>query len=329
MGMLINGELANSWLDKELDEGEFKRMESTFRNWITDDGSAGSTGEAGFKAEAGRYHLYVSDACPWAHRTVIFRTLKKLESVISISFVEAEMLDDGWTFATTGNYTDELYNFRYVYELYQKADSKFTGQITVPILWDKKLKSIVNNESSEIIRMLNSAFNDFTDIKTDYYPEALRSEIDRVNQPIYDNINNGVYRCGFANTQQAYNKAFDRLFNELDHIEVILSKHRYLTGDQLTEADWRLFTTLIRFDAVYVGHFKCNKRRIMDYPNLSNYVRELYQTPGIASTVDIDYCKRHYYVSHTTINPTQIIPKGPEQDFNKPHNRLEMYGDRK
>lgn len=326
MGMLINGELAKSWLDKELDEGEFKRMESTFRNWITPDGSAGPTGDAGFKAEAGRYHLYVSDACPWAHRTVIFRVLKKLESIISISFVEAEMLDDGWTFSNEGKYNDVLYNFRYVYELYLKADTNFTGQITVPILWDKKLKTIVNNESSEIIRMLNSAFNDFTDVNTDYYPETLRSEIDNINQPIYDNINNGVYRCGFAASQEAYNKAFDRLFGELDSVELILSKKRYLTGDKLTEADWRLFTTLIRFDAVYVGHFKCNKRRIVDYPNLSNFMRELYQMPGIANTVDIDYIKRHYYVSHTSINPTQIIPKGPEQDFNQPHDRSVKFG---
>lgn len=321
MGMLINGELVNSWLDKEIDEGEFKRMESTFRNWITADGSAGVTGEAGFNAEAGRYHLYVSDACPWAHRTVIFRTLKKLESVISISYVEAEMLDKGWTFSSDGSYKDDLHGFRYAYEIYKKADANFTGQITVPILWDKKNNTIVNNESSEIIRMLNSEFNDFTDVKTDYYPELLRDEIDKVNKPIYDNINNGVYRCGFASTQQAYNKAFDRLFSELDKTESILSKQRYLTGNQLTEADWRLFTTLIRFDAVYVGHFKCNKQRIFDYPNLSNYVRELYQVAGIESTIDIEYCKRHYYVSHTSINPTQIIPKGPEQDFTKAHDR--------
>jgi len=321
MGMLINGELVDSWLDKEIDEGEFNRMESTFRNWITKDGSAGVTGEAGFKAEAGRYHLYVSDACPWAHRTVIFRSLKKLQDVIGISYVEAKMLDDGWTFESGGKYKDELYDFKYAHELYTKADANFTGQITVPILWDKKLNTIVNNESSEIIRILNSAFNEFTDVKTDYYPEALHSKIEDVNKPIYDNINNGVYRCGFAVTQKAYNKAFDRLFNELDNVESILSKQRYLTGNQLTEADWRLFTTLIRFDAVYVGHFKCNKKRIADYPNLSNFVRELYQIQGIANTVDIEYIKEHYYASHTSINPTQIIPKGPEQDFTLAHDR--------
>ena len=325
MGMLINGELADGWLDKEQDEGEFDRMESTFRHWVTVDGSAGPTGDAGFKAEAGRYHLYVSDACPWAHRTVIFRTLKKLESVISISFVEAEMLDDGWTFTDEGKYKDDLFGFRYVYELYQKADSDFTGQITVPILWDKKQNTIVNNESSEIIRMLNSAFNEITDVKTDFYPQHLQSEIDRVNQPIYDNINNGVYRCGFSTTQKAYEKAFDRLFNELDNVENILSKQRYLAGSELTEADWRLFTTLIRFDAVYVGHFKCNLKRIIDYPNLSNFMRELYQVTGIAETLDIDYIKRHYYYSHTSVNPTQIIPKGPALDFNAPHDRDRSY----
>lgn len=325
MGMLINGELADSWLDKELDEGEFKRMESSFRSWVTPDGSAGPGGEGGFKAEAGRYHLYVSDACPWAHRTVIFRTLKKLENIIGISYVEAEMLDNGWTFAENGKYTDKLHGFRYVYELYQKADAQFTGQITVPILWDKKLNTIVNNESSEIIRMLNSAFNAFTDVQTDYYPEHLHSDIDAVNQPIYDNINNGVYRCGFASTQAAYEKAFERLFKQLDETEQRLSKQRYLLGAEITEADWRLFTTLVRFDAVYVGHFKCNLKRIADYPNLADYLRELYQMPGIAETVDIDYIKRHYYYSHTTINPTQIIPKGPELTFHLPHNRQRNY----
>lgn len=327
MGMLIKGELVDDWLAKEQSEGEFDRMESSFRHWVTADGAAGPSGEAGFKAEAGRYHLYVSDACPWAHRTVIFRTLKKLESVISISYVEAEMLDDGWTFSEDGKYKDDLFGYRYAYQLYQKADSKFTGQITVPILWDKKLNTIVNNESSEIIRMLNSAFNELTDVKTDYYPEELQDEINRVNQPIYDNINNGVYRCGFATSQGAYEKAFDRLFNELENVEQILSNNRYLTGDQMTEADWRLFTTLVRFDAVYVGHFKCNLKRIADYPNLSNFCRELYQVDGVAETVDIDYIKRHYYYSHTSVNPTQIIPKGPALDFEQPHNRAEKFGD--
>jgi len=329
MGMLINGQLGNSWLDKEIEEGEFKRMESSFRHWVTADGSAGPSGDAGFKAEAGRYHLYVSDACPWAHRTVIFRTLKKLESVIGLSYVEAEMLDNGWTFSSQGKYKDDLFDHRYVYQLYQQADANFTGQITVPILWDKKQNTIVNNESSEIIRMLNSAFNALTEVKTDYYPENLRQQIDSINQPIYDNINNGVYRCGFATRQAAYEKAFDRLFNELDNVESILSKQRYLAGNHLTEADWRLFTTLIRFDAVYVGHFKCNLKRIVDYPNLSNLLRELYQLPGIAETVDIEYIKRHYYFSHTSVNPTQIVPKGPVLDFCAPHDRAEKFGESK
>ncbi len=325
MGMLINGELADSWLDKELDEGEFKRMESSFRHWVTADGSAGPSGDSGFKAEANRYHLYISDACPWAHRTVIFRKLKHLEDVIGLSCVEAEMLNDGWTFAKDGKYSDSLHGFAYAYQLYQKADPKFTGQITVPILWDKKTASIVNNESSEIIRMLNSAFNELTDVKTDFYPPQLQAEIDTVNQPIYDNINNGVYRCGFATTQTAYEKAYDQLFDQLEHTEQRLAKQRYLCGAQITEADWRLFTTLVRFDAVYFGHFKCNLKRIVDYPNLSSYLRELYQVPGIAETIDMDYIKRHYYYSHTTVNPTQIIPKGPLLDFNAPHDRDRNY----
>lgn len=321
MGMLINGELVSDWLEKELDEGEFKRMESSFRNWVTRDGSAGPSGTDGFIAEANRYHLYVSDACPWAHRTVIFRKLKKLEDVIGLSIVEADMLDQGWTFAEQGKYIDHVHALRFMHQIYTKADSKFTGQITVPVLWDKKLNTIVNNESSEIIRMLNSAFDKFTQVKTDYYPENLRSMIDEINEPIYNNINNGVYRCGFATTQAAYEKAFDRLFNELEQIEIRLAKQRYLAGNQLTEADWRLFTTLVRFDAVYVGHFKCNLKRIVDYPHLSNYLRELYQLPGISETVDIDYIKRHYYYSHTTVNPAQLIPKGPALDFNQKHNR--------
>jgi len=325
MGMLINGELANSWLDKEIEEGEFKRMESFFRHWVTADGKAGPTGNAGFKAEANRYHLYVSEACPWAHRTVIFRKLKKLENIIGISYVEAAMLDDGWTFTSGGKYQDNLYALKYAYELYQKADSNFTGQITVPILWDKKTNTIVNNESSEIIRMLNTAFNEFTDNKTDYYPKQLQKQINEINQPIYDNINNGVYRCGFANTQEAYEKAFKRLFDQLDETEELLSRQRYLLGEQITEADWRLFTTLVRFDAVYVGHFKCNLKRISDYKNLSSYLRELYQVPGIADTVDINYIKRHYYFSHTSINPTQIIPQGPLLDFTEAHDRNRSY----
>ncbi len=327
MGMLLKGKLVDDWLQEEIDEGEFKRMESTFRNWVTADGSAGPSGESGFKAEAGRYHLYVSDACPWAHRTVIFRKLKKLEGVIGMSVVEAEMLQSGWTFAESGRYTDPLHGYRFMHEIYRRAEPEFTGQITVPVLWDKQRNTIVNNESSEIIRMLNSAFDAFTDVKTDYYPAALREQIDAINKPVYDNINNGVYRCGFATSQEAYERAFDRLFRQLDEVESILSRQRYLVGKQITEADWRLLTTLLRFDAVYFGHFKCNLRRIADYSNLSNYVRELYQVPGIAETVDIDYIKRHYYYSHTSINPTQIVPKGPELNFDAPHNRDQLPGE--
>ncbi|VAX05750.1 Glutathione S-transferase, omega [hydrothermal vent metagenome] len=315
MGMLIKGELVDNWLDKEIDEGEFKRMESSFRNWITADGSSD------FKAEADRYHLYVSAACPWAHRTIIFRKLKKLENIIGLSIVEAQMLEQGWTFSASGKYVDHLHASKFMHEIYTRADQKFTGQITVPVLWDKKENTIINNESSEIIRMFNSVFDSFTEVKTDYYPVALRHKIDEINEPIYKNINNGVYRCGFATTQKSYEKAFARLFNELENVENILSGNRYLVGDKITEADWRLFTTLLRFDAVYVGHFKCNLKRISDYENLSNYLRELYQMPGIAETVDIDYIKQHYYYSHTSINPTQIIPKGPGLDFTSPHNR--------
>lgn len=328
MGMLIKGELVDNWLDKEIDEGEFKRMESTFRHWITSDGSAGPGAVSGFKAEADRYHLYVSKACPWAHRTIIFRKLKKLENVIGLSIVEPDMLEQGWSFSATGDYIDHLFACEYMHEIYTRADKEFTGQITVPVLWDKKNNTIVNNESSEIIRMFNSAFNEFTDVTTDYFPLHLQEKIEAINQPIYNRINNGVYRCGFAKTQVAYEKAFDLLFSELDRVEEILSTQRYLVADQITEADWRLFTTLIRFDAVYVGHFKCNLKRISDYSNLSNYLRELYQVPEISQTIDIDYIKRHYYYSHTTVNPTQMVPKGPTLNFNLAHDRAEKFGDK-
>ncbi len=325
MGMLIKGKLVDDWLGKEIVNGDFKRMESIFRNWITVDGHPGSTGEGDFIAEPDRYHLYVSNACPWAHRTVIFRKLKKLEDVIGLSIVEAHMMEQGWTFAVQGKYVDQLYGYRFLHELYTKADNKFTGQITVPVLWDKKRNTIVNNESSEIIRMLNSAFNNFTDVKTDFYPEELRQQINIVNRPIYNNINNGVYRCGFSRTQAAYERAFDRLFSELQNVETILSRQRYLLGEHITESDWRLFTTLVRFDAVYVGHFKCNLKRINDYPSLSNYLRELYQIPGIAETVDIEYIKQHYYYSHTSVNPTKLVPKGPELNFSLAHNRAKIF----
>jgi putative glutathione S-transferase len=303
-------------------KGEFVRSESGFRNWVTKDGSAGPTGEAGFAAEPGRYHLYVSHACPWAHRTMIFRALKGLEDVISVSVVHPLMPAESWVFGEyPGATEDHINDAHYLYENYLKVDPNFDGLVTVPLLWDKKQQTIVNNESSEIIRMLNSAFDAFANDGVDFYPQALRAEIDEVNEPIYNNVNNGVYRCGFAKTQEAYNTAYDRLFNTMDELEDKLSKQRYLVGDQITEADWRLFTTLVRFDAVYYNHFKTNKKRLMDYPNLWAYTRELYQVPGVAETVNMDHIKYHYFASHHTINPTGIVPKGPEIDFMSAHGR--------
>lgn len=302
--------------------GEFVRSESNFRNWVTKDGSAGPTGEDGFAAEPGRYHLYVSYACPWAHRTLIFRTLKGLEDVISVSVVHPLMPAESWVFGEyPGATEDHINNAHYLYENYLKSDPQFNGLVTVPMLWDKKRNTVVNNESSEIIRMLNSAFNEFGNADVDYYPENLREEIDTINKPIYDNINNGVYRAGFAKTQEAYNKAFDRLFTTMDELEERLSTQRYLVGDKITEADWRLFTTLVRFDPVYYNHFKTNKKRLIDYPNLWAYTRELYQVPGVAKTVNMDHIKYHYFSSHTSINPTRIVPKGPDLDFMQAHGR--------
>ena len=306
-------------------KGEFVRSESGFRNWITKDGSAGPTGKAGFAAEPGRYHLYVSHACPWAHRTMIFRALKGLQEVISVSVVHPLMPDESWVFGEyPGATEDHINQAHYLYENYLKVDPNFNGLVTVPLLWDKKQQTIVNNESSEIIRMLNSAFDAFagTDVADiDYYPEALRKEIDEINEPIYNNVNNGVYRAGFAKTQEAYNKAYDRLFSTMDELEDRLSKQRYLVGGQITEADWRLFTTLVRFDAVYYNHFKTNKKRLIEYPNLWAYTRELYQVPGVAETVNMDHIKYHYFASHRSINPTGIVPKGPEIDFMQLHGR--------
>ncbi len=323
MGLLVRGEWRDEWYDTSKSGGEFIRNDAQFRNWVTPDGRAGPSGNGGFVAEAGRYHLYVSLACPWAHRTLIFRKLKQLEEVISVSIVDPHMLQHGWAF--TGNLestVDEVNGHQYLYQLYSQASRcDYSGRVTVPVLWDKEQRVIVNNESSEIIRMFNSAFNAFTGIKEDYYPETLREEIDEINAFIYDNINNGVYRCGFATTQEAYEKGFDRLFRALDEVERRLGQQRYLLGSKITEADWRLFTTLIRFDAVYVGHFKCNRQRIADYPNLSHYLRDLYQQTGIAETVNMIHIKQHYYYSHDTINPTRIVPKGPLQDFNAPHDR--------
>jgi putative glutathione S-transferase len=318
MGLLQQGKWVDKWYDTKNSDGEFRRQDSRFRNWLTANGEAGPNGEQGFKAEKGRYHLYVSLACPWAHRTLIFRALKGLQNHIDVTAVEPVMLENGWELS------DPLYGFDYAYQLYLKANADYEGRVTVPILWDKHTQTIVSNESSEIIRMFNTAFNHLTGDKTDYYPETLRDQIDLVNERVYNTINNGVYLSGFATTQQAYEKAFNALFESLDWVESILSKQRYLVGDKITEADWRLFTTLIRFDAVYFGHFKTNKRQIADYPAMSNYVRELYQVKGIAETVNFEHIKTHYYASHLTINPTGIVPVGPIQDFTQTHNRLSV-----
>ncbi|MDH5765135.1 MAG: glutathione S-transferase family protein [Gammaproteobacteria bacterium] len=313
MSVLIKGQISNDWLDQEINKDEFVRDESIFRNWVTRDGKAGISGDSGFKAEAGRYHLYISHACPWAHRTIIVRKLKQLEDFIGVSVVAPEMFDKGWSFTSQeSEVKDHLYAYDYLYQLYTHADPVCTSQVTVPVLWDKKNETIVNNESSEIIRMFNSEFNDLTANDVDLYPENLRSEIDHVNEFIYENINNGVYRCGFARSQIAYEESFERLFGALDELEVKLSCQRYLVGDKATEADWRLFTSLIRFDVVYYGHFKCNLRRIIDYPNLFKYMKRLYLVEGISQTVNFGHIKSHYYFSHVSINPTQIVPAGPE-----------------
>ena len=322
MGLLVEGVWRDKGYDTESTGGRFVRVPTLYRNWVTADGAPGLTGQGGFPAAAGRYHLYVALACPWAHRTLIFRKLKKLEAAISVSVVEPLMLGDGWVFGPSGSPTADTVNGKAkLSDIYLAADPKFTGRVTVPVLWDKERRTIVNNESSEIIRMFNSAFGAFTDDRTDYYPPHLREAIDAINGVVYDTVNNGVYRAGFATTQAAYEEAFRGLFATLDDIEQRLSRHRYLVGAEETEADWRLFTTLVRFDAVYFGHFKCNLRRIVDYPNLGNYLRDLYQTQGVAATVDIDQIKRHYYGSHRNINPTGIVPLGPALDFTAPHDR--------
>lgn len=322
MGLLVDGIWHDSWYDTKKSGGRFERSKSQFRDWVTRDGAPAEDRERGFKAEPGRYHLYVSLACPWAHRTLIFRKLKKLEDAISVSVVHHFMGEHGWTFLAEDSATgDDLYGFDYLHQIYTKADPNYSGRVTVPILWDKRTETIVSNESAEIIRMLNEAFDEWGEPSLDFYPLALRSEIDAVNDRVYDAVNNGVYKSGFATTQDAYEEAFDALFAELDSLEDRLSRQRYLVGDRMTEADWRLFTTLVRFDAVYVGHFKCNLRRIADYPNLSNYLRELYQVPGVAETVDMLHIKHHYYGSHETINPTRIVPKGPALDFDAAHDR--------
>ena len=309
-------------------DGEFIRRASGFRNWVTKDGEPGPSGIGGFKAEPGRYHLYVSYACPWANRTLIFRALKGLEDVISVSVVHPLLESKGWEFAEyPGATLDGVNHFRYLYQAYAASDAYFNSAVTVPVLWDKQQNIIVNNESSEIIRMLNSAFDEFAQSKADYYPAELRDEIDAINEVVYENVNNGVYRAGFASSQQAYDAAYDRLFATLDELDQRLASQRYLVGDQMTEADWRLFTTLVRFDAVYYNHFKTNKKRLVEYPNLWAYTRELYQVPGVAETVNMDHIKYHYFASHRSINPTGIVPKGPDIDFWLPHGRGEVKGE--
>jgi glutathionyl-hydroquinone reductase len=325
MGRLVNGEWRDEWYDTESTGGEFVRQDAVFRNWITPDGAPGPSGEGGFAAEAGRYHLYVSLACPWAHRTLIFRALKGLEDAISVSAVHPHMLANGWEFADceAGDFTagDPLFGSDYLYQVYLRAKADYSGRVTVPVLWDKQRGTIVSNESADIIRMLNSAFDALASSDADYYPAGLREEIDAVNARVYANVNNGVYRCGFATAQDAYDKAFGELFEALDWLDARLATRRYLLGDRLTEADWRLFTTLLRFDPVYVGHFKANLRRIRDYPQLSGYTRELYQVPGVSPTVHLGHIKQHYYHSHHMINPTGIVPVGPELDLDSPHGR--------
>jgi putative glutathione S-transferase len=302
MGLLVNGTWQDQWYDTKSNDGKFKRQESSFRNQITADGSSG------FPAERGRYRLYVSLACPWAHRTLIFRTLKGLEDAIDVVIVDPLMAEEGWV----------LPDGNPLHTIYTQAQADYTGRVTVPVLWDKQTNTIVNNESAEIIRMLNSEFGNEG---SNYYPTDLHTEIDAINEVVYHSINNGVYKAGFATSQDAYEEAVKDLFAALDKVENILSENRYLTGETITEADWRLFTTLVRFDAVYVGHFKCNLKRIIDYPNIWGYLKELYQIPGVAETVDMDHIKRHYYASHTMINPTAIVPVGPEIDFLERHGR--------
>ena len=321
MGLLIDGVWHDRWYDTGSTGGRFVRQDAQFRNWVTADGSPGPSGEGGFKAEPGRYRLYVSYACPWAHRTLIFRALKGLEGMIPVHSVHWLMRGDGWTFAEGPGVSPDPGGAAFLHQVYTRAKPDYSGRVTVPVLWDDSTGRIVSNESSEIVCMLNSAFDGVGARPGDYYPAALRAEIDALNARIYDTVNNGVYKAGFATTQSAYEEALAPLFETLDWLEARLATRRYLCGDAVTEADWRLFTTLLRFDPVYVGHFKCNLRRIVDYPNLWAYTRELYQWPGVADTVHMDHIKRHYYESHGTINPSGVVPKGPLVDFAEPHGR--------
>ena len=323
MGLLVDGEWRDKWYDTESTGGKFERSTSKFRNWVTADGSAGPSGKSGFQAQSGRYHLYVSYACPWAHRALIFRALKDLTDHISVSVVHPDMMEDGWTFATDfgGATGDTLFGSDFLRDIYIKADPNFTGRVTVPVLWDKAQNTIVSNESAEIIRMFNSAFNEITGNTDDYWPTDLREQIADINERVYETVNNGVYKAGFATSQDAYDDAVHPLFDSLAWLESILENNRFLAGDKLTEADWRLFTTLARFDLVYHTHFKCNHKRLIDYPNLWAYTRQLYQHPDIAETVHFDHIVRHYHFSQTTVNPHQIIPINPTVDFTAPHGR--------
>jgi putative glutathione S-transferase len=305
-GYLNNGQWIDGWYDTGKTAGEFVRTTSRFRNWITADGASG------LRAEPGRYHLYVSLACPWAHRTLIARVLKGLQDFISVSVVEPVMTQ-GWCFSEA--LPDHLHGSRYLHQVYAAAEPGYTGRVLVPVLWDKTTRTIVSNESSEILRMFDEAFTALTGNGVDLYPMALRPRIDEINAFVYDDINNGVYRCGFATEQAAYERAFERLFSALDRVEADLGRSAWLVGEEPTEADWRLFTTLVRFDAVYFGHFKCNRNRIEDFPNLSRFLRTLYRVPGVAATVSMDHIKRHYYMSHPHINPTRIVPVGPRLAF--------------
>ncbi|HEX5047774.1 MAG TPA: glutathione S-transferase family protein [Gammaproteobacteria bacterium] len=327
MGLLVEGRWHDVWYDTKASQGRFVRTEAQFRNWITRDGRPGPTGDGGFRAESGRYHLYVSFACPWAHRVLIYRKLKGLEDLLPLSAVNLYMGAEGWTFEPGPSVIpDSVNQAKRLYEIYTIADRRYSGRVTIPFIWDKERRTIVSNESADIIRMLNDAFDEVTGNLLDFYPAEHRKEIDELNALIYPNVNNGVYRAGFATTQEAYEEAAAAVFVTLDELDARLATRRYLTGPRVTEADWRLFTTLARFDAVYFGHFKCNKRRIVDYPNLWGYVRDLYQTPGVAETVNIEYYKRHYYGSHKTINPHLIIPIGPDLDFTAPHDRATLDG---
>ncbi|WP_018882853.1 MULTISPECIES: glutathione S-transferase family protein [unclassified Thioalkalivibrio] len=323
MSLLINGELREGWLEEESDEnGEFVRQDQQYRNYVTADGSAGPLGEGGYPAESGRYHLYVSYACPWAHRALILRKLKGLESHIGLSVVHHYMGDAGWSFDDCDGCTgDRVHSSRYMHELYTRTDPKYTGIVTVPVLFDTQTDRIVNNESEDLVRMFNSAFDGITGNTLDFYPEDLREEIHSVNERVYENVNNGAYRSGFATSQKAYDAAWDRLFETLDWLEERLARQPFLVGDRITEADWRLFTTLVRFDPVYYSHFKCNRQRIIDFPALSAYLRMLYQRPGVAETVRMDHIKAHYYGSHPMLNPSGIVPKGPVIDYTRPHDR--------